>query len=161
MNLVELLKDFPVGTELYSTVFGKVSIFAIIPSESYPIHTIDANGKIRTFDSEGRYEKCGECVLFFSKGNRDWSTIEVKKPGFAPETLKPFDKVLVRNSSKHKWQVAFFSHIDKSLLFPFYTTDGNYSYCIPYNEETTHLVGATQEAPEYYRRENALIIHIS
>ena len=26
-----------------------------------------------------------------------------------------------------------------------------YQYCIPYNDETKHLVGTTEEAPEYYR----------
>ena len=26
-----------------------------------------------------------------------------------------------------------------------------YTYCIPYNDDTKHLVGTTEEAPEYYR----------
>lgn len=26
-----------------------------------------------------------------------------------------------------------------------------YKMCIPYNEETKHLVGTNEEAPEYYR----------
>ena len=33
-----------------------------------------------------------------------------------------------------------------------YATIGNYyQYCIPYDENTKHLVGTTDEAPEYYR----------
>ena len=26
-----------------------------------------------------------------------------------------------------------------------------YKYCVPYNDDTKHLVGTTEEAPEYYR----------
>lgn len=26
-----------------------------------------------------------------------------------------------------------------------------YKYCVPYNDETKHLVGTKDEAPEYYR----------
>ena len=26
-----------------------------------------------------------------------------------------------------------------------------YNHCIPYNDDTKHLVGTTDEAPEYYR----------
>ena len=34
----------------------------------------------------------------------------------------------------------------------FYVCISNeYYYCIPYNEETKHLVGTTNEAPEFYR----------
>ena len=30
-------------------------------------------------------------------------------------------------------------------------TNGEYRHCIPYNDETKHLVGTTEEAPEFYR----------
>lgn len=67
---------------------------------------------------------------------------------FDPNTLKPFDKVLIRISNL--WRVNFFSNkedggcrcIDINYLF---------KYCIPYNDDTKHLVGTKDEAPEYYR----------
>ena len=31
------------------------------------------------------------------------------------------------------------------------TAFGDYKYCIPYNDDTKHLVGTTKEAPEFYR----------
>lgn len=31
------------------------------------------------------------------------------------------------------------------------TTRGIFSYYIPYNDETKHLVGTTKEAPEFYK----------
>lgn len=40
--------------------------------------------------------KTGECVLFPSKENRNWSTYN---PKFNINTLEPFDKVLVRDTN--------------------------------------------------------------
>ena len=31
------------------------------------------------------------------------------------------------------------------------TATGCYGQCIPYNDDTKHLVGTNEEAPEYYR----------
>ena len=68
---------------------------------------------------------------------------------FDPETLQPFDKVLVRGDSKCCfWKCSLYSHYDDSYK---YTCCGRYKYCIPYNEETEHLIGTSNEAPEYYR----------
>ena len=75
------------------------------------------------------------------------------KPKFNPRTLKPFDKILVRANELSYWTIDFFSH--------FRTIGGNklaigvgykswYS-AVPYNESTAGLIGATDEAPEYYR----------
>lgn len=33
----------------------------------------------------------------------------------------------------------------------FLANSGYVYYCIPYNEETNHLVGTREEAPEFYR----------
>ena len=69
---------------------------------------------------------------------------------FDISTLKPFDKVLCRHSAKDKWKAHFFSHINTGYReYPFYATFA-YRYCIPYNSETKHLVGTTEEAPEFY-----------
>ena len=75
---------------------------------------------------------------------------------FAPNkfdisTLKPFDKVLVRDSQYATWVATLFSHIDDSEHYPYVTTYINTKYCIPYNIETEHLVGTTLEEPEFYK----------
>ena len=70
---------------------------------------------------------------------------------FDPNTLKPFDKVLVRNDND-TWQVEFFSHICQHEPKGWCQCSGDsYYFCIPYNDETKNLVGTTEEAPEYYR----------
>lgn len=70
---------------------------------------------------------------------------------FDPKTLKPFDKVLVRNDND-TWQVEFFSHICQHEPKGWCQCSGDsYYFCIPYNEETKHIIGTTQEAPQHYR----------
>lgn len=57
--------------------------------------------------------------------------------------FKPFDKVLVRDLEFGIWYADIFSHINKD--------DGSYmcigsswDECIPYNEQTAHLLGTTE-----------------
>lgn len=77
-------------------------------------------------------------------------SIKIKKPKFDPSTLQPFDKVLVRENDKYRqWFARFFERYEDN---GYYTTSGiSWKYCIPYNDETKHLVGTTDEAPEYYQ----------
>ena len=56
--------------------------------------------------------------------------------------FKPFQRVLVRNSEDDCWRCDLYSH--------FYTPDnihetisGFWSSCIPYNDESAHLLGTT------------------
>ena len=72
---------------------------------------------------------------------------------FDPKTLQPYEKVLVRTTSSEKWSVEFFSYYGGDELECPYKCIGRFlkKYCIPYNDETKHLVGTTEEAPEYYR----------
>ena len=83
------------------------------------------------------------------KWNADTKTLE-KLVGhkFDPKTLKPFDKVLVRDNINNPWVCDHFSYINHANIC--ITTD-RCKYCIPYNDETKHLVGTNEEAPEYYR----------
>ena len=37
LNLVDILKDCPQGTKLYSTIYGEVELYRIIINEDYPI----------------------------------------------------------------------------------------------------------------------------
>ena len=69
---------------------------------------------------------------------------------FDPKTLKAFDKVLV--SIDGEWQCDFFSHMLNGGIFNKRCIGvGDMNIVIPYNDDTKHLVGTTEEAPEYYR----------
>ena len=73
------------------------------------------------------------------------------KPKFDPKTLNAFDKVLVRCHDNSDWFCNIFSHIEPYGDFCFCSNCTSYKMCIPYNEDTKHLVGTEDEAPEYYR----------
>lgn len=77
---------------------------------------------------------------------RNW--YKPTKKRFDPKTLKPFDKVLVRKFSISEWRCGIFSHHQFHWGVVFNDT---YKFCIPYNDDTKHLVGTRKEAPKYYR----------
>ena len=155
LNLVEILKDCPKGNKLYSTVYGDVEFYKIdLDSDStLKIYVKIWAGVIVRFDDSGKLElSCrGECTLFPSRDQRDWSKFKPKKPKFDPKTLQPFDKVLVRDYNTEKWECDFFSHTIESGVYKYATIKCVFRQCIPYNDDTKHLVCTTDEAPEYYR----------
>lgn len=153
LNLVEILKDCPEGTKLYSPLFGDVKFIQCNPRSTYPILVKNKNGGINGVTSQGRaYANFdGECVLFPSKDQRDWSKFKPKQPKFDPKTLQPFDKVIARDYNTEKWRCDFFSHTTESGVYKYATIKYVFRQCIPYNDDTKHLVGTTDEAPEYYR----------
>ena len=154
LNLAEILKDCPEGTKLYSPVYGDVELVKVIQADEYPIQIKLDNNSTDEFTKDGRIfeDYNGECMLFPSKDQRDWSKFKVKKPKFDPKILQPFDKVLVQYSNSENWMVQLFSYIMEGEKYePYACIAYNYKYCIPYNDDTKHLVGTTEEAPEFYR----------
>ena len=156
INLIEILKDCPKLTKLYSTIFGEVefiecdNLYQIIVIKETKYYCFTSEG---VFIFKGIKYNTGECTLFPSKDQRDWSKFKVKKPKFDPKTLQPFDKVLVRDKGLVRWRCTFYSHLreDNETMYKYVTAYNIYKYCIPYNEDTKHLVGTTEEAPEFYR----------
>ena len=158
IDLTKILKDCPKGTKLYSIIYGVVEFDEIDEYDRiYPISFKVNTDLFSTVTSDGRrFEDFdGECTLFPSKEQRDWSKFTApwyKKERFDPKTLKPFDKVVVRYYKKHRWECGLFSSIDSNCdEFRFKCVGCCYDFCIPYNDETKHLLGTTEEAPEYYR----------
>lgn len=259
LNLVEILKDCPKGTKLYCTIYGEVELYEVDYGLEYPISVKNKEQGVVWLSSDGRLNRKldGECILFPSREQRDWSKFNPKKdwfvppcefkdgdilsyqckgfnnrsiyiyryhkrfntlyyvalsgddnefridntgkwalngyngtvrfateeerqklfkaikdngyewddetktlkklvkPKFDPKTLVAFDKVLVRLTRDCIWNATFFSHYDKEVNWgchPCVTTScKSYNKCIPYNDETKHLLGTSDEAPEYYR----------
>ena len=255
LNLVEILRDCPKGAKLYYTVYGEVELDHIANSSKYPIVLkLKDREWYESLTSEGKLdiEHDGECLLFPSKDQRDWSKFNPKKdwfvppcefkdgdilsyqckgfnnrsiyiyryhkrfntsyyvalsgddnefridntgkwalngyndtvrfatedekkklfqaikdngykwnaetktleklikPKFDPKTLQPFDRVLVKVGSC--WRIEWFSHMYEYKGDIYYSCSwSDYKECIPYNDETKHLLGTSDEAPEYYR----------
>ncbi|MGM9861656.1 MAG: hypothetical protein ACI30W_03590 [Muribaculaceae bacterium] len=74
------------------------------------------------------------------------------KPKFDPKTLQPFDKVLMKADCDSRWCCDFFSNAYNGLAPGKFLCVGGYAnVVIPYNDDTKHLVGTSDDAPEYYR----------
>lgn len=149
LDLVKILKDVPSGTKLYSPVCGECELVEIDSENTHPIicRTKTDGGDIgcEAFTADGKFfcdYKNGECVLFPSKENRNWSTFK------APNTHKhfePFQKVL--RALDHEfgyevWFADFYSHYDDSTrehyLISGYVADDE--ELIPY-EGNEHKLG--------------------
>ena len=59
--------------------------------------------------------------------------------------FKTFDKVLVRDIHNNRWCIDLFSYYDETSQFHYHCLRTNWTYCIPYNEETAHLLGTTDD----------------
>ena len=160
IDLTKILKDCLKGTKFYSSIYGEVEV-SITNDNNYPVRvfcptiTQGIITPLCKLSKEGKYDNRfnGECTLFPGKDQRDWSKFTApwyKKEKFDPNTLRPFDKVPVRSFTTRKWRCKHFSCFMDGEAYP-YMCFATYRFCVPYNEDTKHLVGTNEEAPEYYR----------
>lgn len=146
LNLAEILKDCPKGTKFYSILHGEVEFNGISEKDSYEVKFRDIDGDIEGVKPDGRYLSClnGECILFPSKDQRDWPKFTApwyKKERFDPKSLKPFDKVLVRDGKAENWTCDFFSHTGEpyDIYMCISIMGGGFKQCIPYNDKPSIL----------------------
>lgn len=145
------------GKEIYSTLIGACVVNNIdIGTEETTVTLVQTSkNRVLVCDEFGR--PCGntdaECCVFPSKNNRDWSTFDTA-PHFDIGELKPFDQVLVRDMN-----VPFYQKTWEQNFYHKYNSDermheclfGRFKECVPYNDETKHLLDTTDEAPDFYR----------
>ena len=119
LNLVEILKDCPKGTTLYSIAYGNVRFEKILPqAKQHPIIVRIDEYVTESFSADGKmyFGYDGECALFPSREQRDWSKFTapwLKKERFDPKTLKPFDRVIARIDEQGLWCCELFSFIEE------------------------------------------------
>ena len=160
IDLTKILKGCPKGTKFYSSVYGEVSFIRISNSSIYPIELLSYTKQDKLsaniyITKEGKigYNYDGECTLFPSKDQRDWSKFErfwdkPKAKKFDVNTLQAFDKVLVRTELKGVWNIDLFGYKKDPFAV---CLDTAINDCIPYNEETKHLLGTNDDCPDYYK----------
>ena len=160
IDLTKILENCPEGTTFWSDNYGIVQFKCIIKSYNdpinYPIFVKRTDGHNVYYTKEGWSDILfpANCLLWPSKDCRDWSKFTApwyKKYKFNSKTLNPFDRVLVRDEVDSNWRCDLFSYIAKCMYYPYRCVGGSYIYCIPYNDDTKHLVGTKEEALEYYR----------
>ena len=169
IDLTKILKGCPAGTEFYHAGYGRIVYFErIILNSDCPIRCLLSNCRpcyaniavTKKGAINALYE--GECLLFPSKDQRDWSKFErfwdnpkTEEPTvemFDENTLQPFDKVLVRDYLNEDWMGDFFEKIlEHDIDYNVACVTCKWTQCIPYNEETKHLLGTREDCPEYYK----------
>lgn len=80
------------------------------------------------------------------KYNPETLQVEPVKVSIPKCLLKPFDKVLVRDSDAGIWKAAHFSHYIGEYEYPYFTTASAYKQCVPY-DCNEYLLG-TNKSPE-------------
>ena len=151
LNLCEILKNCPEGTELWSDNYGLVKFVNVSTEWDTPIRVELVNGFIARYTEEGWCDKRfpANCLLWPSRDCRDWSKFTapwLKKERFDPKTLKPFDKIIFKGHGM--WFCGLFSHIHNSYAC---VGETYYKCVIPYNDDTKHLLGTKDEAPDFYK----------
>lgn len=106
INILEILKNVPIGTKLYSPLCGEVTLHEIDEKAEYPISVSDNGGHI-LFTEDGKYfTDCpeAECLLFPSKENRDWNTFKVNKQSL------PVDTPCMVSNYLDNFQLRYYAH---------------------------------------------------
>lgn len=152
LNLCEILKHCPNGELFWSPLLGDVKLYDIdeeaktvyVTTKDLATWEINADGTISIDEVTSP-----EVMLFPNKWQRDWSKFTApwyKKERFDPKALKPFDKIIFKGHGM--WFCGLFSHIHNSYAC---VGETYYKCVIPYNDDTKHLLGTKDEAPEFYK----------
>ena len=119
LNLLVILKDAPKGTRLYCTIWGemglvRISAYCVTCKSKCGIEwDFKNNGHLLGSSTEG-----GECVLFPSKEQRDWSKFKIDLPIDTP--------VMVRDYcwSGNDWVLRYYSAMKRVFVNGFKSSDG-------------------------------------
>ncbi|MEE0931440.1 MAG: hypothetical protein U0L64_00105 [Clostridium sp.] len=106
------------------------------------LDTIEKNRNIHFATDSEKQQLFGA----IKKDGKAWDAEKKQIVDLKPKyEFKPFDKVLGRNEKYEVWEADFFSYYREESQYPFRCIGFNRKYCIPYNEETSHLLGTTDE----------------
>lgn len=76
--------------------------------------------------------------------NKAWDAEKKQVIDLKPKwTPKPFERVITRNAADDVWTANIFSHMDSHGEYVTIACVGGYTHCLPYNEKTAKLIGAT------------------
>lgn len=74
INIADILKDCQKGTKLYSPICGNCKLLKIYNGLGFDV--INDTDEVFNFSYDGRYNLNGECCIFPSKEQRDWSKFQ-------------------------------------------------------------------------------------
>lgn len=115
-------------------------------------HELDISGEYKIFKENiieirlATEEEKQQLFDALEKEGKAWDAEKKQIVDLKPKCeFKPFDKVLGRNEKDDVWEAELFSHYKEESQYPFRCIGFSRKYCIPYNEETAHLLGTTND----------------
>ena len=118
----------------------------IVNIHSKHLHCDGASGKISQITDDKYIFTDGSYISISNQD--DWELVPNK---FDITTLKPFDKVFVRDNNTQEWVISFFSHCNGLEIYKYSCINGHgYAQCVPY-EENKHLLGTTNDCDDFYK----------
>jgi hypothetical protein len=112
-------------------------------TDSYKVKITEVNIEDEYYEYKSMIAKGIGSIGFDEQDN--WKLVPNK---FDINTLKPFDKVLVRDFDNTPWEIEFFSRLLNGEHFK--CLEVSYVQCIPY-EGNQHLLGTTNDCSEFYK----------
>lgn len=77
INIAEILKDKPLGTKLWTDMFGEVTLSDV--DIVFDVFQVKHHGRETSFNKDGSICKEGTLCIYPSKSMRDWSKFSWKK----------------------------------------------------------------------------------
>lgn len=113
-------------------------------------HKNNHNVVVTITNIEEDYYACGTNKAFWFTEQDDYELVPNK---FDITTLKPFDKVLVRDSYELRWAINLFGFYVDTDVYPFKCcghSNLGFVQCIPY-KGNEHLLGKTDDCKDFYK----------
>ena len=113
-------------------------------------------GFFYTVERDVHYIVNYDCIVNIIKTHPNYQELELPKPHYDISNFKAFDKVLVRCGNDEEWMIEFYCKYDTLVHtsphrdYPFMGISDSYSQCIPFNDDTKHLLGTTDMCDEQY-----------
>lgn len=145
--------DFLVNTT--DKFFPKIVVFKKFVDEDYSTFEstcgLTSETKLVKYSIQSTLSYCkmkNEDSIRIAKEKIDELLREEEAANSPDHTFQPFDKVLVRDDEQDYWKPNLFGFKEDDDDFPYITVSGCYAQCIPYNENTKHLLRTNEPYKE-------------
>ena len=108
------------------------------------VKTDSGVGTVERNHLAGRIEK-QRILRMLDEAGYEFDGVNVKPKQI---TFKHFEPVIVRDNSNQRWVGDFFQYMEGNV---FVCSGSSWHFCLPYNDDTKHLIGTSMPAPKYYR----------
>lgn len=135
---IVLVRGISLTRKIYYHAYMRNEYIYINPIEGEFFSRIS---RIKRFATDSEKQQLFDAL---AKKGKAWDAEQKQIVDLKPKCeFKPFDKVLSRRCSEDYWVLNFYSH--KTDYYHVCIDGSSNLDCIPYNEETAHLLGTTDE----------------